>query len=752
MGGAYAMLLFRELPAERWWIALAAATAAGLCVRATRTPAMLLLGMALLWAETRGVIDGRLEPALAGRDLTRAFRVVDFPERRGGSLRLLVAALDSADLPERIRLSWFEPREAPQLGECWRLIVRLRRPRGLSNPGAFDYEGWLLRQSIGATGYVRGGKRLTDCEPPRLLTAIRGRIAARLSALLPADDATAVLLAITVGARHEIGVDEWRRYATTGTSHLMAISGLHIGLAAGGAFMLAWCLLAVVRPHGNHRDGAAIAALVVAVAYAAVSGFAVPARRALTMLAVGVAGILMRRAVPPARLLGITCLLLALQSPLDVLSPGFQLSFGAVATLLLISRQALRGAQTRVCRRAAVAAQELGLLQVSLLFGLLPLNLMLFDRAAWLAPAVNLLVLPVFNLISVPAALAGTLLAGPLEPFGDAMLKLARHSVALILDVVDTASRLPNATVEVAELDGLAALASWLATLWVLLPVGWPGRRIACLAALTTVLHSPDRPPAGCADVHALDVGQGLSTVVLTRHKTLVFDAGPAYRSGTDAGQLVVAPFLRSRGVARIDMLIVSHADSDHAGGAASLASRFDVGALLVGELLPAIRLPQHRCRAGQVWHWEGVTFAVLHPDANAAHEGNNASCVLELSVGRRRALLTGDIETPVELALLYDGRLSRAELVLVPHHGSVTSSHAAFVERLRPRVALASAGFDNRWRMPRSEVVDRWRGAGSVVLRTSRDGAVSLRLCRDAGLIVSERHRIEARRFWHEP
>ena len=753
--GAYSILLSRDPPSA------GALTVAGLLAvacavsRRFRPLAFLLAGFVLVGVEAHRVVGDRLDERLAGRDLTESFRIVDFPDSAAfarpdpAPVRLVLAPTEPLSmLPGRIRVTWFAPPSVPRLGDCWRLTVRLRAPRGAANPGAFDYEAWLFRQAIGATGYVRDGAPDARCAPAPATVRLRQRLAERLLRTLPPDDATAVVLAIALGARHGISDERWRDYAVTGTSHLMAISGMHIGLAAGATYGVALVLCGVMRRRGNHRIVASVCALAAAVGYAAVSGFAVPARRATVMLALAVVGILLRRPVAPLPLLGASCLIVLSANPLDALSPGFKLSFGAVAVLFAATRRRIGRAPPTLTRRVGAGLRDLGALQVALLLGLLPLTAALFGRVSWLAPAVNALVLPVFNIATVPLALTG--LAMPHAPVADALLAGARQSVRVLHAIIAAAGRLPGAELRVAELRGGIAVAAGLPLLWIVLPRGWPGRAVAALAAAAIAIYAPPRPPAGCADVHVLDVGQGLAVAVLTTRRTILLDTGPAFRSGADAGRFAVLPVLQSLGVGRLDMLVVSHADQDHAGGVRSVLAGVGADTLLVGETLDGVAQPQHRCRAGQSWHWDGVRFAVLHPAAADVRTGNNASCVIEIAAGRHRVLFTGDIEAPVERRLLQDGLLSAVDLAIIPHHGSATSSREDFVSVLGPAVAVASAGHANRWNLPKPRVLSRWRSAGATIYSTADDGALSFRLCRDGGLSLRQRHRADRRSPWH--
>lgn len=758
LAGAWSLQLGSNLPPE--WVlgVLLVPAVAGLAFPRLRTPACFLLGACLVGLAAQAVIEDRLPPALEGEAVTVVGRVLDFTDARADPVRILLETRKDADLPSRLRLSWYDAPDVPGIGETWILRVRLRAPRGFSNPLRFDYEHWLFRQGIGATGYVindAANSRLDDV-PVDGLSALRRQLVQRMLELLGRNSATSVLLAITVGATHEISRVEWDRYAATGTSHLMAISGMNIAMAAGGAGLLAWLLIAPFCRRANVRDAAAVVAVLAAIAYSEVSGFAIPVRRAMLMALLVLGAGLLRRELRAGRLLALTCGGIVVTDPLSLHAPGFKLSFAAVAILMWSARRygfIDAGATARLPRRLAHATWNLAALQLTLLFGLFPLTALLFGRAAWLAPLVNLLVLPLFNLVTVPAGLLGLLLDGPAAAFGDGLLILAWHSVRLLLWVVEAVASFKPAHTYIAAIGGAALLVAWLPAVWAVLPPGFPGRRLAWVAAASIVLHRPAPPPPGCLDLAALDVGQGLSLVLRTHRRTLVYDTGPAFRSGSDTGALVLVPYLRSLGLRRVDLLIVSHADNDHAGGVRSLLAAIDVAEVFTGEPLAAIDRVQRRCRQGQSWAWDGVRFAFLHPDdAYTVASDNDGSCVLEIVLGEHRALLTGDIEAPAESHLAHTGVLAPVDLVTVPHHGSRTSSTAAFVDAIRPSAAIVSAGYDNRWGFPKSDVVARWQAAGARVLNTATAGAIEYRLCPDTGAILKNRNRKDNREYWHAP
>lgn len=751
LAGAASLSLLPQLPptAGAW---VAAAIGLGLTTtRRTQPLAAWLLGLLLMWSAANQQLADQLPSAQDGNTFKFIAEVIEFPREEWPQVRLLVAPVEAPGLPERLRLTYFEPDRVPQVGEFWALTARLRSPRGNRNPGGFDYAGWLHRQGVGASGYVLTAELLT-LGSLSFVQRLRAHAVQRLSRLLPEDDASATLLAISVGARHQVSRAAWDRYAATGTSHLMAISGLHIGLAAAGAGLLAWLSMAFCQPRGNSRDTATAIALLAAVVYAAISGFAVPAQRACLMLGLLAVGVLRRQVLSPQEVLAAAALLLFMVEPLVILSPGYWLSFMAVAVLLWLARERQAAVAPGAFAHARRWLMSLLQLQAMLLLGLFPLTTLLFERLAWLAPAANLLVLPVFSIVTVPLALLGLLLDGPLAVAGDLMLRLAYHSLQLINHLLTWLAGWPGAGYRLATPTGFASIMLWLPLLWVLLPRGAPGRGLAWVALVFVVVSRPPPPPPGCFDLYTLDVGQGLANVVRTPTRTLLFDTGPAFRGGSNSAEHVVLPFLRSQGIRQLDMLVISHADQDHASGMASVLAALPVATSMTGEPPGVTASSGRQCAAGQHWRWDGIDFAILHPErGGVGTDGNNASCVLLIAAGKHRVLLTGDIERPVETRLSYGGRLRPVAVALVPHHGSRTSSSSSFIAALQAEVAVVSAGYRNRWGFPKDDVVTRWQQSGAKVLTTAASGAIQHRLCREQGLVLELEYRKSAARYWHD-
>ena len=710
--------------------------------------AFLLLGFTLFLQAGIGSIDQRLEARFVGDSILAQIKVVEFVKSNGVTAAMIIEPVDDARLPRRSRVTWFDPPRMPEIGDIWELELRLRRPRGNSNPGGFSLENWMFRERLHAGGYVVGTKRNRLIRSGEMSAVDAWRRDFVIRAESHFETAAPILAAIGVGARHLLSREQWDHYAKTGTSHLMAISGLHIGLAAAAAFACIVLASGVLRLRGNHLDFAASGSIAAAGAYALMSGFAVPSQRAFLMLVLGAVAILSRRRAQPFRILAIVAVIVFVADPVSMMAPGFSLSFGAVAALLWFGRQYTRPVFGRRIR-------QLALMQLALLLGLMPLTVIIFQRIAFAAPLTNFVVVPIFSFITVPMTLASMLVHPIWEKAAAGLLAIAAMSVVGVEPLIEWVANQAFASTLISGVGGPGKtiwLYVLLPALWVLLPRGWPGRWLAWLGVVALLLHKPATPPNDCLQMDVLDVGQGLSVVLQSHRHVLVFDTGASYRGGGSAAEKVVMPFLRYRGIRKVDWLIVSHADDDHAGGVAALTAGLDVERIFVGEALPTVDRESDECTAGLSWRVDGIDFEFLHPASAGIRLGNDASCVLLISTGRYSVLLTGDIEADGEQRFLSRWLHDRSDIVVIPHHGSLTSSSPAFVNRLRPDFAIASAGFDNRWDFPKERVVRRWEGVGATVLDTGSSGAVSLSVCQRSGVSRVREERQRQRRFWHDP
>lgn len=752
--GAYTTALFSTLPGPYCLLPVLAAAMLLSWFAHLRLIAIYLAGFAMMGLAANAQLENRLDPDASGRDWVIVGQIKDFPDRRNASIRFVFLPDEPEAVPARIRLSWYEPEYLPAQGETWQLQVRLKRPRGLHNPGGFDYAGWLFRERIGATGYVIPGelnRRILTLHP-NLIARARQRVADRIEDLFPDNSAAAVLMAIAIGARHKISRVDWDHYARTGTSHLMAISGLHIGLAAGSVYCLVWILLAPLFRTANLRDIALVCAAVAAGAYAQLSGFAVPAQRAFLMIFFTVTALMFRRRFDSGFLLAIPAIVIFLLEPLSILTPGFQLSFCAVAILFYCAATAYRsgiGTGLALNKRLFSALRSTAQMQLALLFGLFSLVMLSFDRFTPLAPFINALVLPLFNFVIVPLTLFGALLDGPFQNMGNLLLGWSYRSIRVVLRLVEESSTWSVSSFEITALGPVMVVVGLLPPLFSILPRSWPGRHLPLFAILAVVLYSPPRPDNRCFRYSVLDVGQGLAVVVETRQRTLIFDTGPAFRDGGDSGDSALLPFLARSGVRHVDRIVVSHGDMDHAGGLQSVKNGVDVGDIVVGEAIAGLR---YGCQSGVQWRWDGVLFTFLHPRSPAAWDGNNRSCVLLIDNSEHRVLLTGDIEKPVEVLLGYLNQWPAVDTVVIPHHGSGTSSSATLVDAVQAKLAIVSAGHANRWGMPREAVVARWQDSGAKVLNTAHSGAVSQLFCPGKSSVAVRQERLRTARYWHDP
>lgn len=734
LAGSVALLWQPELPNPGLFCLTLPVALAAFAQPRWRWLAGLWFGAALAAYSADSVLVQRLPAALDGEVFEIAGRVVGLVERDGRRQRFLFQVESGTHggrevaLPRRIRLSLYDNLEVAP-GERWRWQVKLRRPRGFANPGTFDYERWLFVNRIGATGYVRDAQSAERLEPAA--GQWRTAIAARVAALVEGP-AAGLLRGLATGDRRGISDAQWELLRVTGTAHLMAISGLHIGLVAGLGLFATGFLRRRLAPHAP-LAWPPLAGLALATAYGALAGFTLPVQRALAGAAVLLCALACRRAVASGHAFGLALTLVLLLDPLAPLGAGFWLSFGAVAAILylLAGRRPQRSTLHRAVR-----------VQLGLFVLLAPLTAVVFGQVPVVSPLANAVAIPLFGFAVVPLVLAGVVLlawpAASAKLFAAAGWLLERLLACLEwlagLDPGVTPA-LPGAGAVALALVGLLAVAAPRAVPgcalapWLLLPAAWP------------MIAGPSGPPP--LAVHFLDVGQGSAIVVETASHTLVYDAGPRFGS-SDAAAMVVVPFLETRG-RRPGEIMISHGDSDHAGGLATLHGRYP-DARVSGRTR---RYDASDC-AGRRWQWDGVHFAVLHPPVTDPHTNNNASCVLSITHGKHSVLLTGDIEAEGEARLLRDkSRQLKADVVLIPHHGSLTSSTPRFVAATGARLAIAAAGHGNQWDFPRDVVVERWRDAGAEVLSTGESGAITLVFDGDGMHVARFR---EQRRLWRDP
>jgi competence protein ComEC len=740
-----------DLPELAW---AAPASLAALTLFRRRNNALLgwiLLGWAWALVTAGLAMQEQLDQKLEGRDLRVRGKVIGMPQHfdRAVVFGFEIDEIDGVadqSFPRKVRLSWYSPEFKLRAGEIWRFEVSLKRPHGTRNPGGFDYEQWLYLQGYRATGYVRHGfAALRLDRSARNFSVDRGRqsIAERLSASLETSSVGGIIRALVVGERDKITAEQWEVFRKTGTAHLVAISGLHIGLVAGLGFAtLRWFWVRVGSLRLPAPSVAAGFAIVCALIYAALAGFSVPTQRALIMISLFMGGILLRRNRSPGHTLAIALFLIVLSDPASVLSPGLWLSFSAVSLIAYV----VAGRIGRT--RGWTAMQKIHLVSA---VGLSPLLLLYFQQVSLIAPLANLVAVPVVSLVIVPLSLCGSLLMLILPQPGIAVLGVGAFALEMLWHYLEWLAALPFAQWSSIEPSILILAVAAAGLLLFFAPRGIPARWLA-VPMLLPLVFSPVNPPfSGRFRFTLLDVGQGLAAVVETENRTLVFDTGARFSDRFNMGAAVVAPFLRSRNIHLIDRLVVSHADNDHLGGARSLNRLFPIDRIDTSTAKSIDWRTVTECKAGQSWNWDGVDFRMLAPFDQHSDRRNDNSCVLKVSSGSHSILLTGDIEknTEVELVERY-GPLLASDYLVVAHHGSNTSSTARFLEAVRPKYALIPAGYRNRYGFPRPEVVERLVRVGAKIFTTAESGAISLALGPGTTTGIPRLYRTEARKYYH--
>ena len=759
LAGVVACLWLPALP--RWpWLALAFAIGFALWLRSSRQrlAGALLCGFALAGLHASVALALQLPATLEGHDLALSGQVVELPRHEPGRTRFRFRVDGGVSQPVSLRgrllqLSWHDDRDAAALhvagprwqlvpGSHWRLPLRLRAPRGLRNPGNIDSEKRALAERIAATGYVRDPDAARQLSPGRGLDAWRGRMSTRIARAVPSLSSRFVR-ALALGDTRALDDADWESLRATGLTHLIAISGFHVGLVAGFFALLAaaaWWLLPSLGRRVPRAHAAALAALGGALGYAAIAGFALPTVRTLLMIAVVVAARLLRRAQRAVDALALAAIAVLLADPLSVLAAGFWLSFAGVAWLLWCLPHA-GGRTWRGMLREFFSAQAVATI------GLLPLTVALFGQASLAGPLANLVAIPWWSLVVVPLALCGTAFDAVHAGLGGWAWRLSASAFDLVWPLFERLAHSPLALWWLPQPAWFALPLALAGGFWLLLPRGLPGKPLALLLWLPLLWPQRGLPTDGGAEVVVVDVGQGLSVLVRTARHALLYDMGPAQPDGFDAGEQVVVPALHALGVRRLDMAVVSHGDNDHAGGFPAVARAFPPRLSLTPDGAP--QLPQGRpCLAGSQWRWDGVTFRFLHPPRDFPYLDNESSCVLRVETAHGAVLLTGDIGEVIERDLLRRDRAGvRAEVVLVAHHGSHGSSDPDFVAATGARWALVSAGYGNRFHHPAPDAVSRWRHAGARVRTTLDSGAQRLRL--DATGITFLGERTAHRRLW---
>ena len=755
------------MPHVEWFLALCLPAVWLLIKKRGVWLAYSMFGAAWLGIHANVGLADRLSESLEGKDLIVTGVIASTPVRKARATRF-VFKIDSVDqggfsgrVPHQVRLSWYGEVPALRVGQVWRLTVRLKRPRSFMNPGSFDYEGWLFQQGIRAVGYVRANAayQLINEQPMRFpVEALRQQLSHHLDTVIGDYHNPATIKALSLGYREDLPPEIWDLLRKTGTNHLMAISGLHLSLLAAfvyGLSRIIWAWLPWVSRHVNRPDFAAAMAILAAFGYAAMAGFSIPTQRAFIMLLAFFGGsVLLRKRLASFDNLFFALVVVLLVDPFVVMSAGFWLSFIAVVVILFVFSGHVG---------KPVLWRQWGFVQIAITFILIPVTVYFFQIASLVSPVANVIAVPWVSFVVVPLVLIGVLLSTLNESLGAMVLWLADQTIQLLWVPLVWLAELPYAQWLPTQPPLWAVILAVSGGFLLLSPRALPGRLAAPFMFLPLLLSRPVSPDHGGVHFHLLDVGQGLSAVVRTQSHAMLFDAGPRFSAHFDAGQAVVIPFLRAKGIGTLDAVIISHLDNDHLGGAEAVLQSMPVKKLIIGygdeEEAQLLSTPHVRCQRGQSWEWDGVTFEFLHPPVNHQYDRrNNRSCVLKIDSDAGSILLTGDIERRAEQALLKDidselkaSEKLRSDLLVAPHHGSLTSSTQTFVEAVNAEYVLFPSGHLNRFGFPNGEIVARYQSAGAKIMKTGTDGAISFYTGPEGEAFRFETYRINSKRYWYD-
>jgi len=718
----------------------------------------LLLGTAwhMWWAIQ--LMSQRLPPHLEGIDLQVSGQIISLPQQRGPGqpFQFRVNGLDSV-LPGRRLLLQYYGAERMYGGQHWRFTVRLKQPHGMSNPGGFDFEAWLARNRMHATGYV------VDAPAPVLvqqsglsLTAAREMLRRRLLNLISDSPVRGLVLALKLGDQGEIDDSQWQRFTDSGTNHLFVVSGLHIGMLAGLGYAVSLLLfrMLIVPQRWPAQKCAAVAALLIAGLYSLLAGWGLAAQRAMIMLAAFMLGYCFAIRVPMAWRFIVALALVLTLNPLAATGAGFWLSFCAVAVLVASGKA--KPAQSDLSpthNNALDLVQNYAAPQWRIFLGLaLPL-LIWNGQVSGLAPLVNLLAIPVVGFLIVPLCLSGMVLtwinvsaAGFVLRGATALLEFAYYCLERLVmfssDVAIVSLPPPAPLVLICAVLAISLLLlplrlfpSWVKGI-LLLPLLWPMRQ-----------HS-----AALLELHVVDVGQGLAVLVRHHNYTLLYDTGASYPSGLSMLEASVMPLLRQLRITTIDTLVISHGDNDHAGGVPDLLANYPVQQIFTGDYLDSIKedsATQQLCEEVIDWHIANLHFRFLHP-SDGSYIGNDRSCVLQIRGQGFNVLLPGDISRAVERKLVPQyGETLQSDVMISPHHGSNTSSGYPWIKTVAPVITVHSAGYRNAFNHPAPVVQSRYANLGIEQLSTFDTGHILLRFY-DGQVPDVVVHRDRYRRYWH--
>ncbi len=697
-------------------------------------------------------LNWELPAHLEGKTLLAKGYVTSVPEWINQKAKFYFKLTELAGKPVKtsIQLTWYYPgRIQLYPGKKLQLLIRIKRPHSMMNPGGFDQEKFYFKAHIRAIGYVvksPQNRSLNTDHFGQLINQCRYKFYEKIAALVSSENFIGIIIAMCLGIRQHITPEQWNTFQATGTSHLIAISGLHIGLAGGIFYVLTrlfWQYSTHLMQKMPTQQAASIGALIGGTFYACLAGLSIPTQRALIMMSTFILALLCRRYITPWHVFSLSLFLILTLDPLATLSESFWLSFGAIFFIFY--------SMTSRVSFGKSLWNRYGKVQWAITLGLTPITCLFFQQTALLSFPANLIAIPWVSFLVIPIALLGMALLWIFESPAHTLLLFSSKLLEYLYTFLHYISQQKYALWHQSIPENGYFIIVLAGILLMLSPKGLPGRWLGLFTFLPLFFYNQPRLPEKTIGLTLLDVGQGLSAIVQTRHHTLVFDTGAKFSNRLDMGKAAVIPYLQTQNIRNIDTLIVSHQDNDHMGGAHSILNTLRVQKILTS-------VPQHfpqslteACHRGQNWVWDGVIFQILYPIKGAPYVGNNSSCTLQIKLGKHAVLLTGDLEKKGESQLLkLDGNRLSSTLLIAGHHGSLTSSTWPFVQQVNPSYVLFSSGYLNPYRFPHPTVVSRFQKIGSRIENTAQSGGLYFEINEQDGIIKKIRFREKLKKYWH--
>ncbi len=648
-------------------------------------------------------------------------QIVSIPVVNGDSVQFsfLAHQLNGKSVYTTIAMACYNHCPPLHSGQYCQLTAKLKKPRNLGNPGGFDYVGWLSSKHIDWSGLVRRGSfKLVHLNKNSFsILQIREQLCEKLALLDPDEKTLGIIQALTLGVNSHINKAQWDLFRHTGTTHLIDISGSHIALLVALTFYVIrwlWTRMGTLCLYIPAQKAASIFALMIAYGYTLLSGFAVPAQRALIACFFMLLRHFMSQRFSVWQAWRYALLSVLVYEPHSVLSAGFYLSFIGVAILVLVNQ-----------RVSISGIQKTFVLQLACLVGMMPLTLFWFNYGAVNGILANLFTIPWVELWIVPLGLIITII--PINPIASVLTVILKGSISIFLAYlhwVDSYAML-NLTFSFNQVLSPVALMMTLCVM-LFLPIRLMAFPI-CMLAFSAMNPQHLKLKPGTAQIDIMDVGQGLAVVVNTAHHLLIYDTGVKFYQGSDMAKLAIIPYLKTLGVKKIDKIVISHPDIDHRGGLNSLEETFSVKELIVDS--PSFYHRGNSCHDYPEWSWDGVTFRFF-AIKSLPNKKNNHSCVLKITTAMDQLLLTGDIEKQAEDNLVFTyGRALASTFIVIPHHASKTSSTSSFIEQVSPQYAIVSYGFDNRYHFPHQQALKTYQERHIPIVNTVDCGMVTVNL-----------------------